>query len=143
MQEMTGAMERGWRVLILIVLGSSLGCQETRFLNCRTREPRTESRSYDLHDPFPDEKLGPETFIRPRTFQEPRSDERKNFDLRNIQASRGVTAPVRAYWDPMGPKTAAGIPAQPIWQQPASGVPVATQPGLWDDTSPRYNVVPH
>lgn len=140
---MTSAMERGWLALILMLAGSSLGCQETRFLSCGTRDPRVESRSYDLHDPFPDESLGPETFTRPRAFQEPRTDERKTFDLRNLQASRGVIPPAQAYWDPMGPRTTAGVPVQPIWRQPPAGVPIATQPGMWDDTSPRYNVVPH
>jgi hypothetical protein len=135
-------MDRGWLVLMLIVVGGGLGCQETRFLSCRTREPRVEARSYDLHDPFPDETIGPETFTRPRAFQEPRTEERKSFDLRNIQASTG-NLPARAYLGPGGTNVTAGVQTQPIWRQPSRGIPIATQPGFWDDTSPRYNVVPH
>lgn len=140
---MTNAMERGWHILILVAAAGSLGCQETRFLSCRPRDSSVESRSYDVHDPFPDEDIGPDTFTRPRTFQVPRSDTRKSFDLRNLQASQGVSAPVQAYWDPLGTNPAAAVPVQPIWRQPSRGVPIATQPGLWDDTSPKYNVVPH
>lgn len=140
---MTIAMERECLTLMLVLAASSLGCMETRFLSCQTRDPRVESRSYDLHDPFPDESIGPETFSRPRTFQEPRSDNRKTFDLRNLQASRGVTPPVQAYWDPAGVNSTAGVPVQPIWRQPKAAVPIATQPGLWDDTAPRYNVIPY
>ena len=140
---MTGAMERGWLMLILVVAGSGLGCQETRFLSGRSRDPRVEARSYDLHDPFPDEQMGPETFSRPREFQEPRSETRKTFDLRNLQASRGVIPPMQAYWDPLGTNPAAGVSVQPIWRQPRAAVPIATRPGFWDDTAPKYNVVPH
>ena len=138
---MTGAMERRWLTLILLVVGCGPGCQETRFLSCRTRDPRVEARSYDLHDPFPDEEMGPKTYSRPRMFQEPRSDTRKTYDLRNLQISRGLTPPAQAYWDPLGINPAAGTPVQPIWRQPR--VPVAAQPGLWDDSLPRYNVVPY
>lgn len=137
---MSSAMERDCRLLILIVAVSSLGCQETRFLSCRVREPSVETRSYDLHDPFPDEDIGPKTFTRPRTFQVPRSDTRKSFDLRNLQASKGVTPP-QMLWDPTGVNPTAAVPVQPIWRQPARGVPIATQPGMWDESSPRYNVV--
>jgi hypothetical protein len=140
---MTNAMERGWLALMLVVVGSGAGCQETRFLSCQTRDPRVEARSYDLHDPFPDEEMGPKTYSRPRTFQEPRSDTRKTFDLRNLQASRGVVPPAQAFWDPSGTSPVAGVSVQPIWRQPRAAVPIASTPGFWDDNSPRYNVVPY
>ena len=137
-------MDRGWLMLMLIVVGSGLGCQETRFLSCRTRQPRVEARSYDLHDPFADETIGPDTATRPRTFELPRNEDRKSFDLRNIQASGGVNPPVQAYLGPGGTNVTAGVQTQPIWRQPPRSVPIASQPGFWDDTSPRYNnVVPH
>ena len=140
---MTSAMDRRWLALILFITGS-LGCQETRFISCRTRDPGVEARSYDLHDPFPDESIGPETYSRPRAFEVPRTDERKAFDYRNLQSSRGVTPSMQAYWEPdRTTSTAAATPFQPIWRQQPSGVPIATRPGLWDDTSPRYNVVPY
>ena len=112
---MTNAMERRLLLLMLVVAGSSLGCQETRFLSCRPRDARVEAKTYELlHDPFPDESLGPDTFSRPRDFQDPRKDEFKDFDLRN--------------------RRAAGAALNPA---------VAVQPGMWDDTSRRYNVVPY
>ena len=139
---MNHAMERGWLTLILVVV-SGLGCQETRFLSCRARDPGVESRSFDVHDPFPDDKMGPETFSRPSTFQEPRTDDRKSFDIRNLQAARGIIPSTQAYWDPRGINPVAGAPVLPIWRQPPANGPIAIQPGFWDDTSPRYNVVPH
>lgn len=137
---MTHAMERGWLIVMLVAV-CGLGCQETRFLSCSPRDPRVESRSYDAHDPFPDESLGPETYSRPRAFEEPRTYDRTIFDYRNLQAARGTISPMQAYWDPRGINSAAGTPVTPAWQSPSS--PIAVQPGLWDDTSPRYNVVPH
>jgi len=138
----THAMERGWLALVLIAV-SGLGCQETRFLSCRARDPRVESRSYDTHDPYPDESLGPETFSRPLTFQEPRTYDRYKFDYRNLQAARGTISPAQAYTSPNGINSAAGTVVTPAWQQPPRSGPVAFQPGNWGDPSPRYNVVPY
>ena len=108
---MTGAMERRWLVLFLVVAGSGLGCQETRFLSWRPRNPRAEVVTYELaHDPFPDETIGPKTYSRPRAFEVPRSEEYKDLVWRN--------------------RRAAGTDA----------ASQATEPGMWDD-SPRYNVV--
>ena len=108
---MTGAMERRWLVLFLVVAGSGLGCQETRFLSWRPRDPRAEVLSYEVdHDPFPDESMGPKTYSRPRAFDEPRTEEYKDFIWRQRRAAGVDTA-------------------------------LATEPGMWDDTSPRYNVV--
>ncbi len=107
-------MERRFLLLMLVVAGSGLGCMETRFLTCRPRDPRVEAKTYELlHDPFPDEAMGPDTFSRPRDFQDARTDEFKDFELRN--------------------RRAAGM----------SGTPMVTRPGMWDDTSRRYNVVPY
>lgn len=135
---MTIAREREWLVVALL-MASGLGCQETRFLSCQPREARLEARSYDLHDPFPDEQIGPETYVRPPAFLEPRSETRKSFELRNLLASGGVVPPAQPYW-PSAPSM-AGAPVQPIWRQPPPGVPLTTPPGLWDDPTRRYQVV--
>lgn len=140
---MKNAMDRVNPLIILALAVGSLGCSETRFLSCQTRDPRVEAKSYDLHDPFPDESMGPETFSRPRTFQEPRSDTRKSLELRNLQASRGVTPPAQLAWEPSGGPTTAGMPLQPVWRQPTSAVPLTTKPGFWDVVSPQYSVVPY
>lgn len=135
---MANATKLRWLVAALLVAGST-GCQETRFLSCQTRDPRVEARSYDLHDPFPDEDIGPETFVRPRTFEEPRSEPRKSFDLRNLLASGGVVRPPEIAWVPQSP--IAGAPLQPVWRQPPPGVPLTTPPGFWDAPTRRYQIV--
>jgi hypothetical protein len=138
---MSNAKERAVWLLGMILCGLLVGCQETRLLSCMPRKPAVESRSYDYHDPFPDDEIGPKTYSRPRTFEEPRSDTRKSFDLRNLQASRGFPPQTQYAWDPAAPMRTAGFPVQPIWrQQPAA--PVPTDPQDWDDSGPRYDVVP-
>jgi hypothetical protein len=62
------------------------------FAGC-TRDVRTESKLYTLHDPFPDEIAGPDTASRPRAFEEPRSDTRRNFDLRLLLSMSGQPQP--------------------------------------------------
>lgn len=111
---MTNAMERGWLVLILIVAASSSGCLEARSFSCRPRDPRVEAEIYDkVHDPFPDESMGPDTYSRPGAFQLPRTQDYKTYEYKNLRAS-GIVRPG-----------------------------MAAQPGLFDDTSRRYNVVPY
>jgi hypothetical protein len=144
---MKHAKERGWWGMALVLAGSiglsgCMGAPETRFLSCIPRPPGVEARSYDLHDPFPDESAGPETFTRPRAFQEPRSDTRKTNDLRFLQATQGLTPSTQAYWDPRGPNATAHAPIQPIWRTPASTAPIAVVPRMWDGGS-QYNVVAH
>jgi hypothetical protein len=75
---------RWWMWGVVVGVGC-VGPRETQLLTCAPRPPEMERRSYDYHDPFPDEAIGPETSTRPRTFQDPRSDTRKSFDLRFLQ----------------------------------------------------------
>ena len=142
---MRHAMERGWwMIALLMVEGLGLtGCmqQETRFLSCIPRPPGVETRSYDLHDPFPDEDVGPNTFTRPRAFEEPRSDTRKTNDLRFLQAAREFAPRTQAVWDPLDPTGTARAPIQPIWRNRADTSPIAVAPRMWDGSNPRYNVV--
>ncbi len=93
-----------------------IGPQETRLLNCGTRDLNVEARSYDSHDPFADESSGPDTFSRPRTFVEPRSDSRKALNMRQLEAM---------YPNTRGPVFARG--PQPLWRLPGSTV-LAPQP---------------
>ncbi len=142
---MRHAMERGWwMIALLVVEGMGLtGCmqQETRFLSCLPRPPGVEARSYDLHDPFPDEDVGPNTFTRPRAFQEPRGETRKTNDLRFLQAAREFAPRTQAYWDPLDAVGTARAPIQPIWRNRADSSPIAVAPRMWDGSSTRYNVV--
>ena len=140
---MCNAKDRAGWIMGLMLSGFLVGCQETRFLSCLPKRSATvESRSYDVHDPFPDDEIGPKTFSRPRTFEEPRSDTRKTFDLRNLQASRGFSPQTEYAWDPAGPARSASFPAQPIWRQQRPVAPLPTDPRAWDDRGPRYDVVP-
>lgn len=109
------AMERSIAVfLILFLIGC--GTPETRYLTCIPRPPSVESQSYDLHDPFPDESAGPNTFTRPRTFMQPRTDTRKNLDQRLLKAAYGFPTSKYTTWGP--PQTVAQYPVQPFWRNP-------------------------
>lgn len=134
---MKRATERGVIILGLMLAG---GCQETRLVSCVPRRPAVEAQSYDIHDPFPDDEIGPNTFSRPRTFDVPRSDTRKTFDLRNLQAAKFSATQSQAYWNPGTPRANASV--QPIWRQQGPAASVAADNSVWDDTLPRYNVVP-
>ena len=137
---MRHAKERGW-LLIVLVLAGCQNTQETRFLTWFPRPAAQESRSYELHDPFPDESLGPNTFTRPRTFIQPRTEQRKTNDLRFLQAAREFAPRTQAFWDPLDPGGTAGAPVQPIWRNQAGSSPIAVAPRMWDGSNPRYNVV--
>src|SRR5690606_38402353 len=59
----------------LLGVGSAAVCgcvnpMNTRLPTVATPPPPVEKRSYDIHDPFPDEDLGPDTMTRPRGFSE-------------------------------------------------------------------------
>ena len=145
MLAMRHAMERGRKVLVLVLacgfgLSGCLQTQETRFLSCVPRPSGVEARSYEIHDPFADESVGPETFTRPRAFQEPRSDTRKSSDLRFLQAAREFAPRPQAFWDPLSPTGTAGVPVQPLWRTPASSSPIASAPRSWNGPT-HYNVV--
>jgi len=75
-------------VLLAGLLAGCAGAPPTRFLICQARPSAIESKSWDLHDPFPDESLGPDTITRPREFMVPRSDEQKSTEIRQLQVSQ-------------------------------------------------------
>jgi hypothetical protein len=63
------------------------GCltpNNTRLPTLDTPPPPVEKRSYSIHDPFPDEELGPDTMTRPRGFNEPRAEPRKILESRAL-----------------------------------------------------------
>jgi hypothetical protein len=101
---------------LMIGLGGCIGPAETQHLSCIPRRPDIEARSYDWHDPFPDENSGPDTATRPRAFVEPRSDTRKLFDLRFFEAHHPTAARgqlVRAPQSYSGPTVATPLPNYP------------------------------
>ena len=112
-------MERG--TVLLLLLTAAAGCcgtQETRFLSCLPRNPTVEAQSYNLHDPFPDEHAGPNTFTRPRAFIEPRTDTRKNLDLRYLKAAYGFPQQRYSLWDNPTSVETTSYPVQPLWRTP-------------------------
>lgn len=114
----------------LIVFGTAFavaaaGCAwrpENRFLNCQARPPGIESKSWDLHDPFPDESIGPDTDTRPRQFTTPRSTERVKSDLRLMDTThreRAGYAAATRQWSPFLPPWRQQIASQPEKEIPA------------------------
>ncbi len=56
----------------------------TRLPTIDTPPSLVEKQSYRLHDPFPEEDLGPDTMTRPRGFTQPRAQPRKNQESRAL-----------------------------------------------------------
>lgn len=112
----------------IVGFAGCVGPEETRYLSYFQRAPDVESRSYDWHDPFPDEMVGPDTATRPRTFLEPRSDTRKNFDLRFLQAMHPTAGKTQFAAVPRGPArpgpNGTPIPTSPVAQYPFPATPV-------------------
>jgi hypothetical protein len=81
------------RCLVAIAIACLAGCptpDNTRFPTLAPRPPAIERQSYQRHDPYPNENLGPETFTRPREFREQREEPRR---VREGQPLPGVFVP--------------------------------------------------
>jgi hypothetical protein len=126
-------------VVIVLGMAGCIGPRETQYLSCIPRRPDVEARSYDYHDPFPDENAGPETVTRPRSFVEPRSDTRKTFDLRFLQAmhptaGRTQLAPGPA-WPGYGPSNV--VSGNGFAPAPASPGPIAYPGTMYPNVVPQ------
>lgn len=110
----------------MIAVGGCVGPAETQFLSVTPRRPDIEARSYDWHDPFPDENSGPDTATRPRSFVEPRSDTRKLFDLRFFEAHHPTAARGQLVRGPQSGVIASPLPnyPYPTGQPPMAAAPV-------------------
>ena len=63
------------------------GCltpMNTRLPTLASPPAPVEKQSYRIHDPFPDEDLGPDTMTRPRGFNEPRAEPRRVLEGRSL-----------------------------------------------------------
>jgi hypothetical protein len=69
----------------------------TRLPTVNTPPAPVEKRSYSIHDPFPDEDLGPDTMTRPRGFNEPRAEPRKILESRALLGLDRVPAPPNSF----------------------------------------------
>ncbi len=70
-------------------MGSAILCgclnpATTRFPTISTPPAAVEAQSYRIHDPFPDEEMGPSTMTRPRAFDQPRAEQRKILESRAL-----------------------------------------------------------
>ncbi len=78
------------RLLVWVLGAGSLavcGCltpYNTRLPTLDSPPAPVEKRSYSIHDPFPDEDLGPDTMTRPRGFNEPRAEPRKTLESQSL-----------------------------------------------------------
>jgi hypothetical protein len=122
----------GIALFVVTGIAGCVGPRETQYLSWMPRRPDVEARSYDWHDPFPDERVGPDTASRPRAFIDPRTDTRKNFDQRFLQAvhpSAGtqLAAPQWPGYPPRGMVTGnALVPAYAV--PPTTAGPIAVRP---------------
>jgi hypothetical protein len=125
----------GTLLALMMAGGGCIGPAETQFLSCYPRRPDVEARSYDWHDPFPEERIGPDTATRPRSFVEPRSDSRKQFDLRFFEAhhpsaSRASLVRNRPLppWNGQAPVVASPLPSYPYPTHPHAAAPPVLLP---------------
>ena len=71
---------RALQLMLLVAISSVPGCVtpwNTRLPRVAPSPPAAEGRSYQVHDPFPEEDLGPETQVRPREYIESRPAPRR------------------------------------------------------------------
>jgi hypothetical protein len=121
-----------------VALAGCIGPRETQYLTLRPRPPAVEARSYDWHDPFPDEAIGPDTATRPRAFTEPRTDTRKNFDQSFLQAMHPTAGHTQWAAGPqIGPP---GLVARPPVYAPVVNHPGPVAAYPWPTTT--QSVVP-
>ena len=72
----------------------------TRMPTVEPSHPAVERRSFQVHDPFPEEDLGPDTMVRPREFREPRELPRRAVEGRSFLGMPAESAPVGPAFPP-------------------------------------------
>ncbi len=79
-------------MILTTMLSGCLNSHTTRMPSLdllHSQNPEIEKRSYELHDPYPDELSGPSTMSRPRAFNTQRTRDRRAFEQRALEG-RGV-----------------------------------------------------
>jgi hypothetical protein len=61
----------------------------TRLPGFESGQPQVEKRSYERHDPFPDELSAPDMQVRPREFSNQRSEPRRALEEKLFQGTTG------------------------------------------------------
>jgi hypothetical protein len=70
---------------VTLALAGCVTPWNTRLPTLEPGVPAAERRSYEIHDPYPEPDLGPETQTRPRDFAEPRSQPRRLIEGRMLR----------------------------------------------------------
>lgn len=99
---------RVWGFIALAVTLPISGCitpYNTQFPSFSFKHPLAEKQAYEIHDPFPDSSMGPDTHTRPRGFdverREPRRKREQNF-LMQMQPELGIPTPAPPATGPTG-----------------------------------------
>ena len=107
---------KGWGLSLTSLLLLTSGCitpYNTQFPSFGFKHPLVEKRSYEIHDPYPDASLGPDTQSRPRGFdierREPRRKREQNFLLQS-QPEPGIPTPTPPAGGPTGWKYPHVVP---------------------------------
>lgn len=126
-------------VTIGLLSAGGCGLPETRYLSWYPRPAGQEVRSYNLHDPFPNEDAGPETATRPRQFTDPRNETRRNQQVAQVEMQRQAMLARGQPGLPRGTISASALPAgavvvptnatptqfeMPVVAQPSGDAPV-------------------
>jgi hypothetical protein len=70
----------------LFLLAGCASPYTTRLPTVGINPPLAEKRAYERHDPFPNERIGPDTQTRPLGFVDPRTEDRKALEGRMLNA---------------------------------------------------------
>ena len=107
---------RVWGASLASLLLLTTGCitpYNTKFPSFGFKNSLVEKRSYEIHDPYPDASLGPDTQTRPRGFdierREPRRKREQNFLLQS-QPELGIPTPTPPAGGPTGWKYPNVVP---------------------------------
>jgi hypothetical protein len=111
-----------WLQAGMLLLSS--GCAgEGRYLSLMPRPVATERKASEIHDPYPERFVAPDTFNRPRAFINPRTEERQSYDLRSIQATVGQARPGSPFAEQPIPYNRPEATAQLVYEQRQSPGP--------------------
>ena len=74
---------------ICLLMAGCFNAGSTRLPTFETGQPQVEKRSFERHDPFPDELSGPDMQVRPRGFSNQRTEPRRALEEQLFQGTTG------------------------------------------------------
>lgn len=117
-------------LLLTMFVSSTAGCVNplnTRFPELAPRAPELERRESQIHDPYPDERIGPTVGFRPLNFQQQRSEPQNAKDRFYTSVLRSPNRPSPALPNrppllaPPGASAPPGLPQQRMGTYPGWG----------------------